>query len=165
VRDGEVPSLLERANAQRRCGGVDEDAERTLEQTFACSRQLAVYGTLAPGQPNHHVVGPCAGQWVPAEVTGRLAVRDFPVFTWVRDGKAQRIWLLRSAALPAAWPRIDAFEGAGYRRVLVPVAAGSHHTVANVYEAIEPVRPDEVARSWASRALGSRSLPPPTGQA
>jgi len=50
--------------------------------------------------------------------------------------------LLASDALPRAWAELDAFEGAEYRRVLVPVwstAADDRAllAVANLYEAVE----------------------------
>lgn len=34
--------------------------------------QLFVYGTLAPGWPNEHVLADVPGGWEPATVTGRL---------------------------------------------------------------------------------------------
>ena len=43
--------------------------------------------------------------------------------------------LLVSDALPAHWSRLDAFEGAAYRRILVPVhwERGALLAVANLY--------------------------------
>jgi hypothetical protein len=62
----EVRSLVAAANAVRRqrdaasnaVGLDDHCAERQLDALFRTSHTLAVYGTLAPGQPNHHVVEP-----------------------------------------------------------------------------------------------------------
>ena len=34
--------------------------------------RLFVYGTLAPGRPNEHVLGDIPGEWEPATVTGSL---------------------------------------------------------------------------------------------
>ena len=34
--------------------------------------RLFVYGTLAPGRPNEHILADVAGEWEPASVTGRL---------------------------------------------------------------------------------------------
>lgn len=65
----EVRRLLEAANAARWRGGgavraedsEAADAERRLDALFRTGETLAVYGTLAPGEPNHHVVAPWAG--------------------------------------------------------------------------------------------------------
>ena len=53
------------ANAARRqssasggAGGPDgRSAERRLDALFGTGNALAVYGTLAPARPNHHVLG------------------------------------------------------------------------------------------------------------
>ncbi|HYW12230.1 MAG TPA: hypothetical protein VE871_09735, partial [Longimicrobium sp.] len=76
----EVERLLAAANAARGRGGGAEDgdaaaAERRLEALFRTSGTLAVYGTLAPGQPNHHVVAPLGGEWTDGVIEGEL----FPV--------------------------------------------------------------------------------------
>ena len=34
--------------------------------------RLFVYGTLAPGKPNHHVISDVAGEWENATVKGTL---------------------------------------------------------------------------------------------
>src|SRR3712207_7728844 len=47
-------------------------AERQLDALFRTSRTLAVYGTLAPGQPNHHVVAPLGGEWTDGLIEGDL---------------------------------------------------------------------------------------------
>ena len=39
-------------------GSDGRRAERQLDALFGTGHTLAVYGTLAPGQPNHHVVAP-----------------------------------------------------------------------------------------------------------
>ena len=36
-----------------------------------------VHGTLAPGRPNHHVLGHVPGTWEPATVTGDLVERGW----------------------------------------------------------------------------------------
>ncbi len=62
----EVRRLVAAANALRRqsdasgsaAGSNGRRAERQLDTLFRTSHTLAVYGTLAPGQPNHHVVAP-----------------------------------------------------------------------------------------------------------
>lgn len=151
----EVTRLVAAANAARWRGEsmVDADAadaERRLEALFRTGRMLAVYGTLAPGEPNHHVVAPLGGAWTEGTVEGDLfpvgwgATLGYPAFRPVAGGAPVAVKVLASPALPAAWPALDRFEGAEYRRILVPVfaaelAAGRRlQTVANLYAAAQP---------------------------
>jgi hypothetical protein len=70
----EVERLVDAANALRRQRGASGSAmesgghraERRLDSLFRTSHTLAVYGTLAPGRPNHHVLAPleASGQTV-----------------------------------------------------------------------------------------------------
>lgn len=134
-----LDDLLAAANAD------DPDARRTLEERFRTSQTLAVYGTLAPGEPNHHVVAPLGGVWTPGVVEGDLvpvgwgATFGFPAF-WPRPGgPAVPVQVLTSPRLPEAWARLDRFEGEEYRRVLVLVfLPGGDVTVANLYAAASP---------------------------
>jgi hypothetical protein len=76
----EVRRLVAAANALRRqsdasgsAGGSDaRHAERHLDDIFKTSHTLAVYGTLAPGKPNHHVVMPLGGEWTDGLIEGDL---------------------------------------------------------------------------------------------
>ena len=153
----EVTRLLSTANAARWRGGVPGqvhapdavDAERRLEAPFRTSHTLAVYGTLAPGRPNHHVVAPLGGEWTDGLVEGDLspvgwgATLGYPAFRPRPGGPAVAVQVLTSPALAAAWPALDRFEGPEYRRILVPVftpgpADGRRlYTVANLYAATE----------------------------
>ncbi len=127
----------------RRCGDADAaEAEATLERAFGCSARLAVYGTLAPGECNHHRLDGCAGTWTRGTVRGRRTVRQFPAFTYDAGAPPVPVHVLASAALASTWSALDAFEGDDYRRILVPVFAGAALvTVANLYEACTPVAP------------------------
>jgi len=51
------------ASAARPADDTRESREAldALEARFHVGRVLAVYGTLAPGKPNHHVVAPLGG--------------------------------------------------------------------------------------------------------
>jgi gamma-glutamylcyclotransferase (GGCT)/AIG2-like uncharacterized protein YtfP len=123
------------------------DAERRLEIRFGTSRALAVYGTLAPGRQNHHIVAPLGGEWSDGIVEGDLspegwgATLGYPAFRPRVGGAEIRVHLLTAPGLTTAWPELDRFEGPGYRRILVPVfRAGPRdawqlHTVANIYAA------------------------------
>lgn len=133
------------------------DAEDQLEARFRVSHVLAVYGSLAPGRPNHHVVAPLGGEWTEGVVEGELspvgwgATLGYPAFRPQVGGAAVAVQVLTSARLPEAWTRLDAFEGPEYRRILVPVfgpnASGERrlYTVANLY-AVGDGRSGELAR-------------------
>jgi gamma-glutamylcyclotransferase (GGCT)/AIG2-like uncharacterized protein YtfP len=135
--------LLARVNAARRNGTqAASDGERALEQAFRCSQRLAVYGTLAPGEANAHILAACPGTWSLGEVHGRRALRDYPVFTYAHGAGVINMQVLHSQNLPEHWSRIDEFEGGHYCRILVPVFEGRRLlTIANLYEARDPIAP------------------------
>jgi gamma-glutamylcyclotransferase (GGCT)/AIG2-like uncharacterized protein YtfP len=153
----EVGRLVATANAARGWDGGAErldnagaaEAERRLESLFRTVQTLAVYGTLAPGQPNHHVVAPLGGAWTDGVVEGDLypvgwgAALGYPAFRPRAGGPAVAVHVLTAPKLAAAWPELDRFEGPGYRRILVPVFSPGPdrerlYTVANLYAAAEP---------------------------
>lgn len=138
-----VLQLVEAANEARLgAAAASGAAEATLERAFGCSRHLATYGTLAPGERNHHLLAPCPGTWTRGEVTGWRAARDFPVFTYAAAAPRVRVFVLESGLLVPHWARLDAFEDPDYRRILVPVFAGAQlAVVANLYAAREQVPP------------------------
>jgi gamma-glutamylcyclotransferase (GGCT)/AIG2-like uncharacterized protein YtfP len=85
--------------------------------------RLFVYGTLAPGKPNAHVLAGVRGTWEPASVNGRLlaegwgAALGFPGIVLDDHGEPVRGLVFSSEELAAHWERLDAFEGKGYERV------------------------------------------------
>lgn len=153
----EVTRLVDAANAARRRAGesarpgdaadAGADAERRLDARFRSGCALAVYGTLAPGRPNHHVVAPLGGEWTDGVVEGDLAPvgwgaeLGYPAFRPRAGGADVAVQVLTSPELAAAWPELDRFEGPEYRRILAPVltpgpAEGRRLlTVANLYAA------------------------------
>lgn len=86
--------------------------------------RLFVYGTLAPGKPNAHVLADVPGRWEPATVTGTLhaegwgAAIGFPGIVLDAHGDDVHGLVFSSDELSAHWARLDAFEGDGYERVL-----------------------------------------------
>src|SRR5687768_12627109 len=89
--------------------------------------RLFVYGTLAPGQPNEHVLRDVPGEWEPATVTGTLlqagwgAVMGYPGIVLDERGGEVKGLLFSSENLAEYWGTLDEFEGEGYERVLTTV--------------------------------------------
>jgi gamma-glutamylcyclotransferase (GGCT)/AIG2-like uncharacterized protein YtfP len=104
-------------------------------------QRLFVYGTLAPGRPNAHVLGDVPGSWQPASVRGRLlhegwgAAQGCPGIVVDETADPVHGHLLTSDALGGEWARLDAFEGEQYERVLAPVQLAGGDTVqAHLYQ-------------------------------
>ena len=102
--------------------------------------RLATYGTLAPGRVNHHELAALDGVWTTGIIHGRLiaegwgAAHGCPGIMLDPEGEAVEVHIFESADLPAHWPRLDAFEGPGYRRVTVAVATENGPLEARIYE-------------------------------
>ncbi len=153
----DVQRFVATVNALRRQRAVvgrveqpsDGDAERQLDALFRTSHRLAVYGTLAPGQPNHHIVAPLGGAWTDGFIEGELLPVGWgaPLGYWAFrprvGGTAVAVHVLTAPGLATAWPTLDRFEGPEYQRIVVPVfspgQAGERrlYTVANLYAVTE----------------------------
>ena len=101
------------------------------------TNRLFVYGTLAPGRSNAHVLADVRGTWESASTRGRLlqegwgAAAGYPGLIPDEDGPEVPGLVFTSDELGAHWARLDEFEGDGYERVLVSVKLGS----GTVYQA------------------------------
>ena len=103
--------------------------------------RLFVYGTLAPGRPNEHVMQKIPGEWLPARVKGKLikagwgfAQSGFPAMVPSEDGQDIEGYVFRSARLAEHWATLDEFEGADYVRVLTKATLANGEVVeAYVY--------------------------------
>jgi gamma-glutamylcyclotransferase (GGCT)/AIG2-like uncharacterized protein YtfP len=105
--------------------------------------RLAVYGSLAPGKSNHHMLASYAGTWTRGRVRGDLvnagwgAAGGFPGLIPRPDGPWIPVQIFESAELPNAWKALDEFEGIEYRRVLIEVFSEDSDDesmfVANIY--------------------------------
>ena len=99
------------------------------------TQRLFVYGTLAPGQPNEHVLTPLAGAWQPAAVKGHLmqlgwgAALGFPALVPAADGEAIRGFVFSSPRLADFWSTLDAFEGEQYERISLEAVLDDGSTV------------------------------------
>src|SRR5688500_12679656 len=97
--------------------------------------RLFVYGTLAPGRPNAHLLADVPGKWEPATVPGTLipegwgAAAGYPGILLDDRGEKVAGYLFSSDDLAKEWDRLDTFEGAGYERVLTTVTLGDGRVV------------------------------------
>ena len=101
---------------------------------------LFVYGSLAPGRDNAHVLADIPGRWQPATVHGSLhaqgwgAALGYPGLVLDSHGEEVRGLVFTSDELPAHWERLDAFEGDGYIRVITSARlADGSEVKAHVY--------------------------------
>jgi gamma-glutamylcyclotransferase (GGCT)/AIG2-like uncharacterized protein YtfP len=94
----------------------------TARAATSSPTRLFVYGSLAPGRPNEHVLADLTGTWEPATATGRLvhqgwgAALGYPALVTDPDagtGATELVsgMLLTCAALDERWDRLDEFEG------------------------------------------------------
>ena len=150
----ELEALLADPGADTGAAALREYLEPVLERLIEAlldhpERRLAAYGSLLPGENNHHHVSTLVGSWVEGTVEGTLhdrgwaARQGYPGFVSGGSGDRVAVKVFESLALPDAWDRLDAFEGEAYRRILAPVemkragtGAGSETAwrVCNIYE-------------------------------
>lgn len=102
--------------------------------------RLFVYGTLAPGKPNHHKLAHVEGTWTPATMKGVLvekgwgAEMGFPAVIPDENGAPVQGYVLCSTQLIHEWSMLDEFEGNEYARQLIHVTDDSGNTLdAYVY--------------------------------
>lgn len=106
------------------------EAERAFLRAHRPEHFLVVYGTLAPGRSNYAIIAPVRGTWQPGLIQGKLlqegwaAELGYPGFVPAPEAEQTpiEVVVLFSAELGAHWPRLDAFEGPGYRRILTTFA-------------------------------------------
>jgi len=104
-------------------------------------QRLFVYGTLAPGRPNEHVLSEIGGSWEEATVTGTLrqegwgAAMGYPGIVLDQHGDDIQGFLFSSEKLSDHWARLDEFEGKSYERVMTVVKLNDNRTVdAYIYQ-------------------------------
>ncbi len=116
------------------------DPEENLTgRTATAETCLAVYGTLAPGQPNHHQLSALEGVWSEGQVRGKLlqagwgAAVGFPGLILDPEGEVVRVDIFQSPDLPDHWDRLDVFEGREYKRVETRVVTKQGAVPAYIY--------------------------------
>ncbi|HEX5262737.1 MAG TPA: gamma-glutamylcyclotransferase family protein [Phenylobacterium sp.] len=111
---------------------------------FGPEHRLVVYGSLAPGKANHLQLAGLDGEWRPGRVRGWFrdagwgTDQGFPGLTPDPAGPEVAVQVFWSMDLPAHWPRLDAFEGADYRRVPIAVTTEDGVVEAHIYAVAVP---------------------------
>lgn len=101
--------------------------------------RLAVYGSLTPGGPNHHVLADLDGHWISGTVRGHLreagwgAALGYPGLVLDGDGPVISVSVLHADGLVDRWGDLDAFEGPSYRRERVLVSTEDGEVEAQIY--------------------------------
>ncbi len=179
--------LLDRAGAEPREGGgaeaLDELAALGMSELSEFlgplldrlgdallgypSRRLAAYGSLRPGERNHHLVSGIPGRWSEGVVRGTLyesgwgAALGHPALVWDEEAPEVPVRILAADSLPEHWDRLDAFEGEAYLRILVPVITGESERVCNLYALRDPPRRQAGAPSRSAEPPRPPSEPHP----
>ena len=102
--------------------------------------RLVVYGTLGPGEVNHHQLSALQGHWTRGVVKGTLFEpgwtprHNAPGIAIDEAGADVPVHLFESRDLLSYWPRLDAFEGPTYRRRIVQVIREAEILEAWIYE-------------------------------
>ncbi|MFK7945864.1 MAG: molybdenum cofactor guanylyltransferase MobA [Paracoccaceae bacterium] len=116
-----------------------EDLARAEDIAGAATR-LATYGTLAPGEANHHHMSGMTGEWSTGSVRGKLladgwgATHGCPGIVLDAEGAEVPVQIFTSPMLPDHWDRLDAFEGAEYRRVTATANTADGDVPVSIYE-------------------------------
>lgn len=104
---------------------------------------LFVYGTLAPGKPNEHIVSGLNGKWQPATVRGELkeigwgANMGYPGIVLGNEHPWVDGLVLSTDKLADFWHELDEFEGEDYQRVMTNVRlADGEWLTAYIYELV-----------------------------
>ena len=104
------------------------DIEKSLITRYEPQKSFIIYGSLAPGRPNHSKVEMIKGTWRQGTVSGKLESKGWGAdlgyngFLPTSDGEQIEIsaYVLTSNELANYWSVLDEFEGEGYQRILAP---------------------------------------------
>lgn len=104
---------------------------------------LFVYGTLAPGEENAHIMDGMVGEWRKASVRGMRHNKGWgvdkghPGFIPDENGDIINGLVFVSDELPAHWERLDKFEGKDYLRVSIRARLENGEIIkAQIYSAV-----------------------------
>lgn len=109
----------------------------------AMNTVLFVYGTLAPGEENAHIMDGMVGEWHCAFVrgtrydTGWGTHKKHPGFMPDENAAPIKGLVFISNDLPAHWTRLDKFEGENYQRVPIKAVMDNGEIIeAQIYRAV-----------------------------
>jgi gamma-glutamylcyclotransferase (GGCT)/AIG2-like uncharacterized protein YtfP len=111
---------------------------------FGMTHRLFVYGSLAPGRQNEHILAPLEGTWQHATVKGRLKMEGwgaslgFPGLVLDPVGQEVEELIFSSEKLADFWPKLDEFEGEQYVRVPAEAALAEGGTVETYIYVLSP---------------------------
>lgn len=106
---------------------------------FTAQTRLASYGTLAPGEANHHQMDGMEGTWHKGFVRGIMIKagwgihKGLPGFRVDETGPEIPFHIFQSQDLPNHWARLDEFEGEGYFRTPVMVLTDKGEIECSIY--------------------------------
>lgn len=115
-----------------------------MDAHHALINRLFVYGTLAPGQPNEHVVSGLNGTWLAGSVKGELkqigwgANMGYPGLVLNHQGAQIHGLVLTTDKLADFWGELDAFEGEEYQRVITSVLMDTGEAIEAYVYALAP---------------------------
>ena len=108
------------------------------------------------------MLAPIPGAWEPATVTGTLlpegwgAAAGYPGIVLDEHGADVAGFLFSSDALAEHWPRLDAFEGDGYERVLTDRDAHGRHSRGGLRVRARR-QPTRRASAWSNGRMSRRA--------
>ncbi len=100
---------------------------------------LFVYGTLAPGRPNAHILERIGGSWKLGFVKGSFyekgwgAAPGYPALVLEENGDTIAGFIFSSEQLADHWDALDAFEGPACKRVLTSVQLGDGNRSTHLF--------------------------------
>jgi len=107
------------------------------------SKVLFVYGTLAPGEENAHIMDGMKGEWRKASVRGKRhnkgwgTAKGHPGFIPDEKGDIVNGLVFISKDLPENWERLDKFEGKDYQRIQIEAKLENCDIIkAQIYRAV-----------------------------
>ncbi|MBX7060815.1 MAG: gamma-glutamylcyclotransferase [Pyrinomonadaceae bacterium] len=102
------------------------ETEQSFIEKYNPNNTLIIYGTLAPGRPNHFKIEHIKGVWKTGVLKGKLVNEGWGSdlgyfgFRHTKTDEQENIeaFVLFSNDLIDNWAYLDEFEGEGYRRLL-----------------------------------------------
>ncbi|RTL56091.1 MAG: gamma-glutamylcyclotransferase [Sphingobacteriales bacterium] len=118
------------------------EAEKDFIEKFKPGQSIILYGTLAPGKPNHSKIEHIKGEWLKGIVKGKLVKEGWGAELGYYGFKHSNVdeqvnieaYILFSNELVDHWSYLDEFEGDGYQRILAKFELENGEVgVGNIY--------------------------------